>query len=100
MISNLPIIVGPTAAGKTAIAIELAEEIGAEIISADSMLVYRGMDIGTAKPSAGERARVPHLLIDVADPRADFSVGQYLRLAEDAIADITGRGKIPLVVGG
>jgi tRNA dimethylallyltransferase len=100
MISNLPIIVGPTAVGKTAIAIELAEEIGAEIISADSMLVYRGMDIGTAKPSAEERARVPHHLIDVADPREDFSVGQYLRLAEAAIADITGRGKIPLVVGG
>jgi len=97
---NLLIIVGPTAVGKTELSLSLAEEINAEIISADSMQVYRGMDIGTAKPSREERARVPHHLIDVADPREEFSVGDYLKLSEQAIADIRNRGKVPLVVGG
>ena len=97
---NLIIIVGPTAVGKTELSLSLAEEINAEIISADSMQVYRGMDIGTAKPSHEERTRVPHHLIDVADPREEFSVGDYLKLAEGAIADIKNRGKVPLVVGG
>lgn len=94
------IIVGPTAVGKTEIAISLAEEIGAEIISADSMQVYRDMDIGTAKPTADERARVPHHMIDVADPREEFSVGQYLKLAREAIEAIRRLGRTPLVVGG
>ncbi|HLB25154.1 MAG TPA: tRNA (adenosine(37)-N6)-dimethylallyltransferase MiaA [Nitrospirota bacterium] len=97
---NLLIIVGPTAVGKTELALALAEEINAEIISADSMQVYRGMDIGTAKPTPDERARVPHHLIDVADPREEFSAGRYVKLAEEAIEDIRGRGKVPLVVGG
>jgi tRNA dimethylallyltransferase len=94
------IIVGPTAVGKTEISLAIAEEIGAEIISADSMQVYRGMDIGTAKPTLRERARVPHHLIDVADPREEFSAGRFVQLADEAIKDITGRGKIALVVGG
>ncbi|MGA2192369.1 MAG: tRNA (adenosine(37)-N6)-dimethylallyltransferase MiaA [Nitrospirota bacterium] len=94
------IIVGPTAVGKTEIALALAEDIGAEIVSADSMQVYRGMDIGTAKPSPGERARVKHHMIDVADPTEEFSAGRYLKLAEAAIEDIRSRWKIPLVVGG
>jgi len=99
-VEELLIIVGPTAVGKTELAISLAEELNAEIISADSMQVYKGMDIGTAKPTATERARVPHHMIDVADPREEFSAGRYLKLAEEAIADIRGRGKEPLVVGG
>jgi tRNA dimethylallyltransferase len=94
------IIVGPTAVGKTEISLAIAEERGAEIISADSMQVYRGMDIGTAKPTLQERARVPHHLIDVADPKEEFSAGRYVQLADEAMKDITGRGKIPLVVGG
>jgi len=97
---KLPIIVGPTAVGKTSLSIRLAKEFGAEIISADSMQVYRGMDIGTAKTTTEEMDGVAHHLLDVADPREDFSVGEYLRLAENAIEDITGRGNIPLVVGG
>lgn len=98
--NELLIIVGPTAVGKTELSLTLAEEINAEIISADSMQVYRGMDIGTAKPSREERARVPHHLIDVADARDEFSVMDYLKLAEQTIADIKSRGKVPLVVGG
>ncbi|MGC2424420.1 MAG: tRNA (adenosine(37)-N6)-dimethylallyltransferase MiaA [Nitrospirota bacterium] len=94
------IIVGPTAVGKTEISLAIAEEIGAEIISADSMQVYRGMDIGTAKPTLQERARVPHHLIDVADPKEEFSAGRYVQLADEAIGDIGRRGKIPMVVGG
>jgi len=96
----LLIIVGPTAVGKTELALTLAEEIGAEIISADSIQVYRGMDIGTAKPTHAERARVPHHLIDVVEPAAEFSVGEYLRLAEEAMSDIRLRDRTPLVVGG
>lgn len=97
---TLLIIVGPTAVGKTSVSLALAEDIGAEIISADSMQVYRGMDIGTAKPAPSERARVPHHLIDVAGPKDEFSAGGFLRLAEEAIEDIRRRGKTPLVVGG
>jgi tRNA dimethylallyltransferase len=99
---NIPLlaIVGPTAAGKTALAIELAQRLGGEIVSADSRQVYRHMDIGTAKPTTAERAVVPHHLIDVVDPDADFSLGLYQELATAAIADIAGRGKLPLLVGG
>lgn len=96
----LLIIVGPTAVGKTEISLSLAEELGAEIVSADSMQVYRGMDIGTAKPTAAERARVAHHLLDVADPKEEFSAGEYLKLADAAIDGIRARGKVPLVVGG
>ncbi|MBM4032726.1 MAG: tRNA (adenosine(37)-N6)-dimethylallyltransferase MiaA [Planctomycetes bacterium] len=93
-------LVGPTASGKTAVGIEAALRIGAEILSLDSMALYRGMDIGTAKPSAAERARVPHHLIDIAEPHEAFSTGRYLEAAEAAIADIVARGKRPLFVGG
>ena len=78
----------------------LAERLDAEIVSMDSMAVYRGMDIGTAKPSAEEQARVPHHLIDVADPSDDFSVAEYLQFAEQAATDILGRDRVPLFVGG
>ncbi|HZO81074.1 MAG TPA: tRNA (adenosine(37)-N6)-dimethylallyltransferase MiaA [Candidatus Binataceae bacterium] len=93
-------IVGPTGAGKTAIALELAERLGAEIVNADSRQVYRGLDVGTAKPTAEERRRVPHHLIDVRDPSAPLDVAGFVALARGAIADIAARGRAPLVVGG
>ncbi len=93
-------LTGPTASGKTAVGIEFARLIGGEIVSLDSMAVYRGMDIGTAKPTAAERRAVPHHLIDVVDPWQDFSVADYLALANAAVRDIIARGKRPLFVGG
>lgn len=93
-------IVGPTGVGKTAYAIELAERIGAEIVNADSRQIYRGMDLGTAKPAADERARVPHHLIDLLDPDEPLNAAEFARLARETIGDITARGRRPLVVGG
>lgn len=93
-------LTGPTAAGKTAVGLELAERIGAEIVSLDSMAVYQGMDIGTAKPSAADRGRVPHHLLDLVPPSEDFSLSEYLDAAHAAIAAIRGRGKEVLFVGG
>lgn len=93
-------IVGPTATGKTAVGIELAALVGGEIISADSMAVYRGMDIGTAKPDAEERARATFHLIDVVNPDQDFSVAEFARLTQQAIAEIMERRRVPLLVGG
>ena len=94
-------IVGPTASGKTELAIEVADRLGgAEIVCADSTTVYRGMDVGTAKPAPEERARVPHRLIDVAEPTEYFTVARYQRLAKQAIEDIRGRGRDALLVGG
>jgi len=98
--SNALILTGPTACGKTALALDLALRIGGEIVALDSMTVYRGMDIGTAKPSAEERARVPHHLIDVLDPWESLTVAWWLAQAEAACADITARGKRPIFVGG
>ncbi len=93
-------IVGPTAVGKTALAVALAAHFDVEAISADSRQFYRGMDIGTAKPTLEERAALPHHLIDIADPDATVGLAQFLRLARAAIADIHARGKLPLLVGG
>ncbi len=93
-------LVGPTAAGKTEAGIAVAELLGAEIVSVDSMLVYRGMDVGTAKPTTAQRARVPHHLLDVAEPSEPFSVARYQELAREAIAGIRGRGRRVLLVGG
>jgi tRNA dimethylallyltransferase len=93
-------LTGPTAAGKTAIGIELARQLDAEIISLDSMALYRGMDIGTAKPALEERRAVPHHLIDILDPSEEFSVAQYLDAATAAATDITTRDKKVLFVGG
>jgi tRNA dimethylallyltransferase len=93
-------IVGPTAAGKTEIAIQLAERLGGEIVSADSRLFYRGMDIGTAKPTAAERRRVPHHLIDVADPDEAWSLATFQQQASQAIAGIHARNRLPFLVGG
>src|SRR5262245_33392929 len=98
--ANSFILTGPTACGKTALALELAERIGGEIVALDSMTVYRGMDIGTAKPSAEELARVPHHLIDVLDPWESLTVAWWLERAAEACRDITARGKRPLFVGG
>ncbi|MEX1246950.1 MAG: tRNA (adenosine(37)-N6)-dimethylallyltransferase MiaA [Anaerolineales bacterium] len=97
---HLVAIVGPTAVGKTEIAIQIAERLEAEIVSADSRLLYRGMDIGTAKPSKADRSRVPHLLIDVADPDEPWSLAVFQKAAARAISDIHGRGRLPILVGG
>jgi tRNA dimethylallyltransferase len=94
------ILTGPTGSGKTAVALEMAERIGAEIVAMDSMTLYRGLDIGTAKPTAAERARVRHHLIDVLDPWESANVAWWLERAAEACADIRGRGKQPLFVGG
>lgn len=96
----LVVIVGPTAVGKTEIAIRLAELVDGEIVSADSRLLYRGMDIGTAKPSTADQARVPHHLIDVADPDEIWSLAVFQEAAQIAIAVIHSRGKLPILVGG
>lgn len=101
--SSLPLaiaLMGPTAAGKTDLAIALHQHLGAEIISVDSALVYRGMDIGTAKPSAAELARAPHRLIDIRDPAEPYSAADFTRDARSAMATITTAGRIPLLVGG
>lgn len=100
--SNPPLIliVGPTAVGKTEIAIQLAERFNGEIVSADSRLFYRGMDIGTAKPSLEEQARVPHYLIDIANPDEILSLAVFQQKATEAIADIHKRNKLPFLVGG
>ncbi len=102
MLQKFPLIVGPTAGGKSSLALALAGAIGerAAIVSADSMQVFRGMDIGTAKPSAEEQALVPHHLIDIAEPEEAFSVDRWLRLAEPLIDDLRGRSVVPIVVGG
>jgi tRNA dimethylallyltransferase len=97
---TLALIIGPTAVGKTEIAIQLAERINGEIVSADSRLFYRGMDIGTAKPTRQEQARVPHHLIDIANPDEILSLAVFQQKAREAITDIQSRGKLPLLVGG
>jgi tRNA dimethylallyltransferase len=105
-LSPLPItadcwyLTGPTASGKTAVGIELAQRLGAEIISLDSMALYRGMDIGTAKPSVAERGGVPHHLLDILDPCEEYSLAQYVEAAERAVSEIRARGRLPLFVGG
>lgn len=93
-------IVGPTATGKSALALGLAERLGGEIVSADAFQVYRGLDIGTAKPTPEERARVPHHLIDFRDPREGYSAGEYARDARAAIDGVLRRGRLAIVVGG
>lgn len=91
---------GPTASGKTALSLALAKRFGGEVISADSMQIYRGLDIGTAKASAAEQAEVPHHLLDIKDPEEPFSVAEYVKLADACIRSLTGQHKLPLVVGG
>ena len=93
-------LVGPTASGKSEAALPLAESLGAEIVSVDSMLVYRGMDLGTAKPSPAQRARVPHHVVDVAEPSESFSVARFQQVATSAVEEIGTRGHRVLLVGG
>jgi tRNA dimethylallyltransferase len=93
-------LVGPTASGKTEAALHVAQALDAEILSIDSMLVYRGMDVGTAKPNASERARVPHHLVDLVEPSEPFSVAAFQGAARRAAEDVRRRGRIPLLVGG
>ncbi len=100
LVDNIIVLTGPTASGKTSVAVELAERIGAEILSLDSIAVYRGMDIGTAKPNADARRRVPHHLINLVDPDDEFSVAEYLRAAHQKVADIAARNRQALFVGG
>ncbi len=100
LLPKLIAVVGPTASGKTTLAVALAKKFGGEIVSADSRQIYRGMDIGTAKPTAAERRAVPHHLIDIRDPNEDYTVADYQRDAITAINDIITRGKVPLLVGG
>jgi tRNA dimethylallyltransferase len=94
------LLLGPTGSGKTALSLALAERFNGEIISCDSVAVYRGMDLGTAKPTPEERSRIPHHLIDVADPDQPFTAGEYSRRARAALREIADRGKLPIVTGG
>lgn len=94
------VIAGPTASGKTDLAIELALEVDGEVVSADSMQIYRKMDIGTAKPTMEERRGIPHHMIDIVDPDEEYSVAQYKSAAVACIKEIIGRGKVPIVAGG
>ena len=98
--NNIICIVGPTASGKSALAVELAKEYHGEVVSCDSMQVYRRMDIGTAKPTREEMQGIPHHMIDVAEPDEDFSVSRYCRLATPIVDDIVSRGKTAIIVGG
>ncbi|MEI6702655.1 MAG: tRNA (adenosine(37)-N6)-dimethylallyltransferase MiaA [Deltaproteobacteria bacterium] len=99
-LQKILVICGPTASGKSELALRLAHELDAEIINADSMQLYRGMDIGTAKPTPKQRAEVPHHLIDIVDPDRLFSAADFADVADDVIRDIRARGKRPIVVGG
>ena len=100
MQQGLAVITGPTATGKTRLGIMLAQRLGGEIVSGDSMQLYRGMDIGTAKPTPEELAAAPHHLIDIASPAEEWSVSRYVGAADAAVQDILARGKLPIVVGG
>ena len=97
---NIICIAGPTASGKTALSIALARELDAEIISCDSMQVYKYMDIGTAKPTVEEREGIPHHMLDVAEPDEDFSVSRYCEMAAPIVDDIVARGKTAIIAGG
>lgn len=97
---KLVVITGPTASGKTALGVALARRLGGEVVSADSMQIYRGMDIGTAKPTPEEMQGVPHHMIDIADPAENYSVSRYAKEASACVDDILARGKLPIVVGG
>jgi len=100
LLPRLLVLAGPTAVGKSAVALRLAERLDGEIISVDSMQVYRGMVIGTAKPLPADRARVPHHLIDVMEMTESFDAAQFVQLARRAVADIQSRGRVPILCGG
>ena len=98
--NNIICITGPTASGKTALAVELAKELNGEVVSCDSMQIYKRMDIGTAKPTIEEMAGIPHHMIDVAEPEEDFSVSKYCEMASPIVDDIVARGKTAIIAGG
>lgn len=100
MIGPVVAVMGPTASGKSALALALAERLGGEILSADSAQVYRGLEIGTAKPGAAERARIRHHLLDLRELDEEFSLADFLQLATGALEDVSARGRLPLLVGG
>ena len=100
MASRVVVLSGPTASGKTALGVLLAERLRGEVVSADSMQIYRRMDIGTAKPTAEEMRGIPHYMLDVAEPQEDYSVARYVEEASRCVDDILARGKLPIVVGG
>mgnify|MGYP000653550052 CR=1 FL=1 len=100
MAPKLIVICGPTATGKTKLGVALAQRLGGEVVSADSMQVYRRMDIGTAKPTPEEMRGIPHHMLDVADPEEDFSVARYVEMAARCVDDVLARGKLPIVAGG
>ena len=102
MTKKIPVIAvaGPTASGKSSLAMQLCKDLNGELISCDSMQIYRGMDIGTAKPTKKDMAEVPHHLIDICDPDVDFSAAAFAELAKKAIEDVYSRGKTPILCGG
>lgn len=100
MAEKILVVTGPTATGKTALSVELAKKLGGEIVSADSMQIYRGMDIGTAKVTKAEMQNIPHHMIDIADPSEDYSVSRYVKEADAAVRGILSRGRLPIVAGG
>lgn len=97
---RIAVIAGPTASGKTSLAIALARRLGSEVVNADSQQVYRGLDVGTAKPTAGERAAARHHLVDVAEPGEGMDAARFVALADAAIAEVAARGRVPVVAGG
>ena len=97
---SIVVICGPTGIGKTAAAITLAEACNGEIVSADSMQIYRLMEIGTAKPTPGEQSRIPHHLIDIITPEIPFDAARYEKMAREVISDLHGQGKLPIIAGG
>ncbi len=100
MLKKIIAVAGPTASGKTALAIEIAKRIGGEIVSCDSMQIYRGMDIGTAKPTPSEQAMAKHFMIDIVEPEESFSVAEFVTMARGCIDEIIGGGKVPILAGG
>ena len=98
--SSVVVLLGPTGVGKTSLAVDLARDLGGEVVSADSRQVYRRMDIGTAKPTPAQRATVPHHLLDIIDPDVDFSLAEFCERAHAALSEIAGRGQVPWLVGG
>ena len=100
MAGKILVVCGPTASGKTALAVELAKAYNGEVVSSDSMQIYRRMDIGTAKPTVEEMQGIPHHMIDIIEPHEDFSVARYVDMAAKCVDDILARGKLPIVAGG
>ncbi len=99
-VHSIPVIIGPTGIGKSSLALEIARELGGEIVSCDSRQIYRGMDIGTAKPTKEELLSVPHHLVDILDPSDEYAAGRWAFDADEAIHSIAGRGKLPIICGG